>query len=271
MNKFQLFIKENLLSKSFSDPENPIREGRLTNTLILQPTDGSNIKRRKNKKVTLMDETVHYNEKQINYSRLNKNSKQVLKEYIDKSRKTVNKAKKIINEKNLQSKSDLQKYLSTKNKEDILESLPCYENCKPMYEELWCHYIREVLDIPENLQDSKNLKINGTNALLKLSMADYNGCLITVSKSRNQNMVGIKGIILWDSQKTFIIISKGQIVDEIKCIPKKGTVFSFEIPLNSEEALQYTILGDRFKYRSVDRAGRKFKSRRCDDLLYYIS
>lgn len=68
------------------------------------------------------------------------------------------------------------------------------------------------------------------------------------------------------------MIVKGNIIDEIKCIPKKGTVFQFEIPISDDDdsALRYSILGDRFKYRSVDRAGRKFKSRRCDDMLYYI-
>lgn len=66
------------------------------------------------------------------------------------------------------------------------------------------------------------------------------------------------------------MITSGSLVDEIKIIPKKGTLFDFEIPLNDEQALQYSILGDRFKYRSVDRAGRKFKTRRCDDLLFYV-
>ena len=66
------------------------------------------------------------------------------------------------------------------------------------------------------------------------------------------------------------MVTKGEIVDELKMIPKKGTVFDLEIPINEEDALLYTILGDRFKYRSSDRAGRKFKSRRADDLLYYV-
>ena len=120
---------------------------------------------------------------------------------------------------------------------------------------------------------TKNLKaFNGSSALLKLSMADYNGALLRVTNSKNKTLVGIQGIVVWDSQKLFIMIVKGHLVDQIKCIPKKGTVFQFEIPISDDcdSALRYSILGDRFKYRSVDRAGRKFKSRRCDDMLYYI-
>lgn len=83
-------------------------------------------------------------------------------------------------------------------------------------------------------------------------------------------MIGIEGIVIWDSQKSFIMMTEGALVDEIKCIPKKGTIFALEIPLNDEDALQFSILGDRFKYRSSDRAGRKFKARRVDDMLYYV-
>ncbi|EGA63236.1 Pop4p [Saccharomyces cerevisiae VL3] len=136
-----------------------------------------------------------------------------------------------------------------------------------MYKELWINYIKELLNITKNLKT-----FNGSLALLKLSMADYNGALLRVTKSKNKTLIGLQGIVIWDSQKFFIMIVKGNIIDEIKCIPKKGTVFQFEIPISDDDdsALRYSILGDRFKYRSVDRAGRKFKSRRCDDMLYYI-
>ncbi|CCF55528.1 hypothetical protein KAFR_0A00900 [Kazachstania africana CBS 2517] len=275
MDKTQAFIKDNLLVKNFNNPDKPIDEKRLQDTLLILPTDGgltSKLRRSRTKLRLNTDNIESYNKtKHPRYRTVTKSSKVAFKNYINNCRRAVSQTKKLILENNISDRATLEGYLQSNNKTDLMERLPNYEKVKPMHEKLWINYMKEVLGIPESVRDSSKLSINGTSALLKLSMADYNGSLLKVSNSRNRNLVGIQGIVIWDSQKSFIMCTRGSIYDELKIIPKKGTVFSFEVPINDESALQYSILGDRFKYRSSDRAGRKFKSRRCDDMLYYIS
>ncbi|AJP88335.1 BDM_1a_G0004870.mRNA.1.CDS.1 [Saccharomyces cerevisiae] len=277
MDKTQTFIKECLFTKCLEDPEKPFNENRFQDTLLLLPTDGgltSRLQRQQRKsklnldnlqKVSQLESADKQLEKR-DYQRINKNSKIALREYINNCKKNTKKCLKLAYENKITDKEGLLHYIEEKHP-TIYESLPQYVDFVPMYKELWINYIKELLNITKNLKT-----FNGSLTLLKLSMADYNGALLRVTKSKNKTLIGLQGIVIWDSQKFFIMIVKGNIIDEIKCIPKKGTVFQFEIPISDDDdsALRYSILGDRFKYRSVDRAGRKFKSRRCDDMLYYI-
>lgn len=275
MNQTQLFIKENLLTRNFTDVEKPLRENRLQDTLLLLPTDGglsTRLKRNKSKlqiSTDTLEKAGNSFQKHKNYKRINRNSKEALKTYINRCKSSVRKAKQIAYEAKMTDKNVLNSHLQNNHKE-LWEALPHFDTFLPMHERLWVGYIRELLNLPPTLSDSSKLNINGTQALMKLSMADYNGAYLKVGGSHNKNLVGFEGIVIWDSQKNFIMVTRGKMIDEVKIIPKKGTVFNFEVPLNDEDALSYTILGDRFKYRSSDRAGRKFKSRRCDDMLHYL-
>lgn len=275
MDRSQLFIKEHLLTKNFKNPEKPLKENRLQETLLLLPTDGglsSMLKRNKSMSKISTDNIegqAEQSNKHKDYKRVNRNSKVALKNYINTNKMNARKAIRIAHEKKLLERNTLNEYL--KEHEPVLWSaLPHFRTFLPMHQELWVGYIRELLNIPAKISDSSKLTINGQTALTKLSMADYNGAYLKVASSRNENLVGLEGIVIWDSQKNFIMLTQGKLIDELKIVPKKGTVFNFEIPINEEDALLYTILGDRFKYRSSDRAGRKFKSRRCDDMLHYL-
>lgn len=275
MDRAQDFIKKCLFTKNFDDPNKPIAEKRLQETLLLLPTDGGNSSRLKRTKSALkisahnLQNITEKPQKHSNYRTINKNSKSALKEYIVKCQKNTKKAHSIAHEQSLTTRDSLNDYIQEKEPQ-LWVSLIQYDKFLPMYENLWQGYIREVLDIPLEVPDPSKLKINTSSALMKLSMADCNGAVLKVVKCINHNMIGIEGIVIWDSQKNFIMVTKGRLVDAIKIIPKKGSIFDLEIPLNEEDALLYTIVGDRFQYRSSDRAGRKFKSRRCDDLAFYI-
>ncbi|CCH61005.1 hypothetical protein TBLA_0D05110 [Henningerozyma blattae CBS 6284] len=277
MDKTQTFIKDYLFSRNFDDPNKPFDDKRFNEKLLIIPTDGGLfIKLRKKKKQNKLsvekieNSKIFHKENHENYKQINKNSKKSLKEYINTCEKTNLQIKKIIKDEKIQDRLELETYLK-KTHVELYNNLPNYEKIKPMYEELWVNYIKEILNIPQEIPNIDKFQISGgNNSLVKLSMADFNGCKIHVTKSKNKNLINMEGIILWDAQKSFIIITKGKMMDEIKCIPKKGTIFKFEIPIKEDYYLQYTILGDRFKYRSSDRAGRKFKSRRCDDMLYYV-
>lgn len=275
MDKAQEFIKQCLFVKNFDDPNKPIDEGRLRDTLLILPTDGGVTSRLKQNRssLKLTSDNIIKNAggkiRHDNYKTINKNSKRALQDFINHSRRMCQKAKKIAYERKLLMKDELTTYLQI-NEPELWSTLPHYSNYIPMYRDLWLNYIKEVLNIPRDIKEASKLSINGNNALLKLSMAEYNGAKLKVTMSKNPNLIGMEGIVIWDSQKSFIMCKKGTLVDELKIIPKKGTVFEFQIPVTSEEALQYSILGDRFKYRSSDRAGRKFKSRRVDDMLFYV-
>lgn len=271
----QSFIKKCLFTKNFNNPSKPIQDNRLVSTVLLTPTDGGQINKLRKSKRSMKIKTMYAYERHTlnsshpNYRKVMKHSKNSLKQYISDCKKSSKKARIIAKNNKLATREQLDTYLQEKEK-DIFKALPQYDSFAPMYEEFWLGYIKDVLGVSEPVPVGQRPHINGPNSLMKLSMADYNGSLLKVVKSKNKNMIGIEGIIIWDSQKSFIMVTKGRLVDNLKIIPKKGTVFGFEVPINDEEALQYSILGDRFKYRSVDRASRKFKSRRCDDMLYYL-
>ncbi|AEY98295.1 FAFR610Wp [Eremothecium gossypii FDAG1] len=267
MDRAQPFIKKCLLVKSFTDPSKPIDEKRLLDTLLLQPTDGGLSRHLKKRKANLLKvDGSSMQVKHDNYRNINKNSKVALRAFINGARMAAAQAKKIASDKKLKTRKELNDYLREHHL-DIYNSLPRYEQYEPMYTDLWCKYMQELLDLGDGKAKAKPTE---QAALQKLSMADYNGCLLNVSKSRNTNMVGVGGIVLWDAQKSFVVVCKGRLVDTLKLLPKKGSVFTFEVPVEGSDPLPYSIIGDRFNYRSADRAGRKFKSRCCDDLLYYI-
>ena len=278
MDRSQHFIKDCLFTKTFEDPNKPIAENRLQETLHILATDGgvSAALRKSKKKLKITTGTVLNADnaavasiKHPNYRNIKSNARIALKNYITRCKSSVRKAKKAAHNHGFTNKTELSNHLLAEDPQ-VLANLPHFEKFKPMHEQLWIGYIKEMLNLPEEVRDSSKFTINLSQTLLKLSMADYNGAFLKVINSVNKNLIGIEGIVIWDSQKSFIMVTCGPIVDELKCIPKKGTIFAFEIPLNGDDALQFSILGDRFKYRSSARAGRKFKARRVDDMLYYI-
>lgn len=147
---------------------------------------------------------------------------------------------------------------------------------------MWIGYIQEVLDIAKSLPIS-----SGTAA--KLCSADYHGALLTVTRSRCVSRVGVEGIVVKDMKHAFEVVTKR---DEVKILPKEGTIFKFTIPISEmkkdigskEETKQKTeqeegeqvggkqknlvfeLHGNQFIYRAVDRANRKFKSHFLPDL-----
>jgi ribonuclease P protein subunit POP4 len=82
----------------------------------------------------------------------------------------------------------------------------------------------------------------------------------------------MKGIVIWDARSSFVMVFE-DVPGAIRIIQKKGTIF--KVPVykvvdvdseRSDEPLYFEILGSRFMYRAVDRAGRKFKAHAVEDL-----
>lgn len=165
-------------------------------------------------------------------------------------------------------------------------SIPLYEEFIPM-NNLWQDYMQNLI-----FPSSPNKNLPSLNAILpKLSSADFHGCLLTVIKSNNTMLVGVRGIVVWDTQHSFILcvprdndskewnesreeFTPSERVGGLKIIPKNGTLFAFDVIIPKSEAeneedecVGFTILGSRFEFRSVDRSGKKFKNHNVDDIL----
>lgn len=144
---------------------------------------------------------------------------------------------------------------------------------------LWQSYMQELLFPNGNVASSATI-------LQRLSTADFNGCLLTVISSKNQNVVGIRGVVAWDTQHSFILcvprnqdskewnetsnsFSPTEQVGGFKIIAKKGSLFGFDVvlPGENDESIGFTIVGSRFEIRPVDRSGRKFKNHKVDDII----
>lgn len=144
---------------------------------------------------------------------------------------------------------------------------------------LWQSYMQDLLFPNATVPSSATI-------LQRLSTADFNGCLLTVVGSKNQNVVGTRGVVAWDTQHSFIlcvprnedskewnedthIFSPSEQVGGFKIIAKKGSLFAFDVTLpgDKDECIGFTIVGSRFEIRPVDRSGRKFKNHKVDDII----
>lgn len=128
-----------------------------------------------------------------------------------------------------------------------------------------------------------------TMLLPKLTSADYTGCLLTVLQAKNTQLVGMRGIVVWDTQYLFILciprdqdskeytesvdnlseLTASTRVGGLKAIPKKGCIFGFDVITDesNDECLSFNIIGSRFEFRNVDRSSKKFKNHNVNDLL----
>ncbi len=151
---------------------------------------------------------------------------------LDKFIKTQIKNKKRI------SKSNYTKNLISKIKKDKIS----YESLLPM-NKIWNEYINNLLNgtLNEEIIAGKFLK------------ADLHGAMIEVINSNNKNNIGIKGILIFESRRTFNILTKE---NKVKTILKPGCLF--EITFNN---IEIQILGDNFLYKSAERTKAKYKIR----------
>ncbi len=136
---------------------------------------------------------------------------------------------------------------------------------------LWLGYMREVLSAQE-------LRAGGTAAAAKLAASDFHGARVEVTRSACVGRVGICGIVVRDTRFVFEIVTP---TNEVRMVPKEGTFFRVEIPVEEEgqeeeeqgtkdkaaeqavndntPRLVIELVGSQFMHRATDRANRKFK------------
>lgn len=153
---------------------------------------------------------------------------------------------------------------------DVPRESQRYAVFEPLHR-LWLGYVREVL--------GGDIRAGGQAAAAKLSSADFHGAKVEVVRSKCPSRVGIHGIVIKDSKFVFEVITKG---NKVKTVPKEGTLFRVEIPVESEKIKEsgtaegaaqddvpkmvVELHGDQFQIRSVDRSTKKFKEHFLEDL-----
>lgn len=148
-----------------------------------------------------------------------------------------------------------------------------YAIYKPL-NEMWRMYMLEVLGFVkdgEAVESSVSKTITAPSHGSLLASADFHGAEIEVVRSGDVGKVGIRGIVVRDTKFTFVVVTKK---DEVRTLPKKDTVFKYEIHMPSEAAtatpkerkLVFELHGNQFEFRPAERANRKFKWRIMDYL-----
>lgn len=283
MNISGPFVKDILLSKSKGDINS--LEERVRPHLVVASLQKKKLKNRVDKfnlkSSNQKEPLIKHLLKQNGYKLTNKISKISLNSFIKTSNKNVKKAEAIVKKHfkdNNESISKENKYsYIQENHPEIFSGLPVsftkmYEN---LYLQLWVPYIQQVLKIDINKPYRETLnQLNLQVCLLKLVISDFNGCKIKIIKSENNSLLGKEGIVIWDSQKSFIMICKNanSSFDQIQIIPKKRSIFEIRVPISCDQQDEtvFHIIGDRFQHRSSDRVGKKFKNKNVKDLDYYI-
>ena len=76
-------------------------------------------------------------------------------------------------------------------------------------------------------------------------------------------MVGIKGIIVRETKRTFVVIQKD---NKVKSLVKEGSVFQFKLPntlksSDDSKSIRINIWGDKIQYTGAMRGKQKFKEK----------
>ncbi|KAI6035722.1 RNase P subunit p29-like protein [Pisolithus marmoratus] len=95
---------------------------------------------------------------------------------------------------------------------------------------LWMGYMSELLGLSPASSPEHARVPNSASMHPKLVKADLHGSLLTVRQSRNPCLVGLSGIVLYESENAFRVITK---TNQVKLIPKQNTIFVLATPLYS--------------------------------------
>ncbi|KAI1615065.1 ribonuclease P subunit P29 [Exophiala viscosa] len=135
--------------------------------------------------------------------------------------------------------------------------------------DLWNGYMLEVLGFTTppakdgNTPTKRSPTVTAQSHGILLASADFHGAELEVVRCGDAGKVGIKGIVVRDTQYTFVVVTPK---DEVKTLPKRDTVFRYEVAVAEEKRLVFEVHGNQFEFRPVDRANRKFKWKVMDYL-----
>jgi len=163
---------------------------------------------------------------------------------------------------------------------------------------LWLGYMSELLGLSPPPSPSTSTTVPAIPAAAgmhaKLVKADFHGSFVTVRQSKNPCLVGLSGIVIHETENAFKVVTSK---DQLKLIPKQNVIFAFAVPLYStlptsagvsssvttpldecdapemtkttvldRPHIEFELYGNQFRFRSAERAGRKFKSKETIEL-----
>lgn len=267
-NKNQL--ERHLLTRCHTDESriDEILEARYTFTgavkpsLVLLPTGGESESSKP--KSLLHQESQLSNDRHMKKRQLN--TRIQMKNFFNETKRNQRKLKLLMKSR------DITNWNALANKYNI----PTIEEFIPI-NRAWQSYMHQLLFPGVELI---NDRLPGRQMTLsRLAGADFIGCLMTIVKARNKDLVGITGIVIYDNQHSFVICvspdsKKRSGIGGVRFIPKRHTLFTFDVKLpfkdileDKEEYIPFTLLGSRFEYRSVDRSTKKFKNHNVEDIV----
>lgn len=155
---------------------------------------------------------------------------------------------------------------------------------------LWMGYMSELLGLGHFSGPPKSRDMPSTSGMHpKLLKADFHGSIMTVRRSKNISLIGLSGIVIYESENAFTVVTRK---NQSKLVPKRNSVFTFAVPLYStlpkghtfelplpvaapgtdldtvldRPHIEFELYGNQFCFRSADRAGRKFKPKETIEL-----
>jgi ribonuclease P protein subunit POP4 len=114
---------------------------------------------------------------------------------------------------------------------------------------LWNGYISEILS-PKGPTTASD----GPTFL----RADYHGAYIIIEDCRCESRLGLQGICLKETKKTFEIVTTE---NRLLKIPKENTLFRIRATIREDEDIEWRLWGDQVLVRSGERASKKFSGR----------
>ncbi|KAF6746934.1 Rof/RNase P-like protein [Ephemerocybe angulata] len=180
-----------------------------------------------------------------------------------------------------------------------------YAQLLPLHH-LWIGYMSELLGLPSPPAGTVRTDSLGSGVPSSASMhpkllkADFHGAVITVKDSKNNSLVGKSGILIHETENAFKLVTPE---NQVKMIPKENSIFAFAVPVYSTlppsfspgtpyplpsidtqdvapspfipssnqtvlevPHLLFDLYGNQFRFRSSERAGRKFKHKETIEL-----
>lgn len=175
----------------------------------------------------------------------------------------VSKAKQKLERKKQARKKEGKKKWARSSEVKLDDCEAKYDKFVPLHQ-LWMGYMSELLG-----QQTSSMQA-------RLVKADLHGSMMTVRASKNVCLVGLAGIVIYESENAFRIITKA---DKLKLVPKQNTTFAFAVPdassasrLTEKETvldrahIEFELYGNQFRFRAADRASRKFKHKETIEL-----
>ncbi|KAL1712905.1 Rof/RNase P-like protein [Schizophyllum commune] len=157
---------------------------------------------------------------------------------------------------------------------------------------LWMGYMSELMELtqPNNDKRAEDSMPGSAGMHAKLVKADLHGSILTVKQSKNADLVGLGGIVILETENAFRVVTRK---NKVKLIPKENAIFSLALPLFStlppahtaetmytvsaevdqpartvldSPYIEFELYGNQFRFRSADRATRKFKNKMTIEL-----